>query len=379
MAYKPLVLPTLGSSDFKGEAAWQAGTAQSIVDTSQSLISALVDLKDTNYFSVGDIPSFFEPIFYAGGVDGKLLSAQRPVRPDMTPPNISALIARLNSLVLPTAPVLAFTYSDPGYSSSLRDPMISKLLSDLLTGGYGIDVDDETRLWNRERDREAAAMLMNVEEVKRQATGTSFQMPQGAMFALLQKAQQDFINKTSSVNRDIGIKRADMFVEQRRKVIEQVLAVESQNQALYNAIQVRGLEIARTQIAMAIALFEAGIKAIEIQLSAVLKQIEAQMEFSKTLAMVYNTDIAMYQVYVNALIADSMAFIYNQRNILDRDKTKLFASVEQVRFRLGQLQMTVDNAKDINKVGAEFYRTGLGASLSSTTGLAVQTTDVAAT
>lgn len=377
MAYIPLSLPTMPSSaDYKATANWQAQVSQNLVTSGNSFIQSLIDLKDANFFSVGDVPTFFDPIFYAGGVNGTLLNAQRPVRPDMTPANISALIARLNSLVLPTAPSLSFTYTDPGYVSAMRDPMISKLLSDLLNGGYGIDDADEARLWNRERDREAATWAANLEEVKRQAAATSFAMPPGALFAQIQKAQQDYQNKVSSANRDIGLKRADLYVEQRRRVIEQVISVESQSIALYNAIQGRGLDIAKTQIAMAIALFEAGIKAIEIQLSAVLKQIEAQMEFSKTAAMVYNADIALYQVYVNALIADSQAFIQNQRNILDRDKTKLFASVEQVRFRLGQLQMTVDNAKDINKYGSEFFRTSLGASLSSTNGLAVQTTDV---
>lgn len=375
MAYIPLNLPSIsGTANFSDAANFLAESSEAIVTSGNSFLQSLTDLKSTDFFSVGDIPGFFSPVFYAGALASG--AYVRPTRPDMTPPSIAALIDRLNSLILPTAPDTEFSYADPGYTSALRDPLISKLLNDLLNGGYGIDSDEEARLWNRERDREAAIMLANVEEAKRQSGATSFQMPQGSMYAMLNKARQEYINKTSSVNRDIGAKRADMYVEQRRRVIEQVLATEAQNQALYNAIQGRGFEIAKTQVAMAIAIFESSIKAIELQFSAVLKQIEAQMEFSKTSAMVYNSDIAMYSAYVNALVADSQAFIQNQRNVLDRDKAKLFASVDQVKFRLQQLAMSVENSKDINKYGTEFFRTALGSSLNGINGLAVQTTDV---
>lgn len=377
MAYIPLNLPTLsGTTDFSDAANFLADSAESLVISGNSFLQSLTDLKDANFFSVGDLPSFFSPIFYEGGLGAQAYI--RPTRPDMTPPNISALIDRLNSIVLPTPPTDTFDYFDPGYASVMRDPMIAKLLNDLIFGGYGIDDADEARLWQRERDREAALAQANIDELKRQAASTSFPMPQGALYAAIQKARQEYQNKTSSVNRDIGLKRADLYVENRRRVIEQVIAVESQSIALYNAVQGRGLEIAKTQIAMAISLYEAGIKGIELQFSAVLKQIEAQMEFSKTSAMVYNSDIAMYQAYVNALVADSQAFLQTQRNVLEKDRTKLFASVEQVRFRLEQLRLGVENSKDINRYGTEFFRTALGSTMNGINGLAVQTTDVTA-
>lgn len=373
--YIPLSMPALGTpANYAAQSAWDSQVVQNLTVSGDSFIQSLADLKKSDFFSVGDIPSFFDPIFYAGGLGRD--AYVRPTRPDMTPPSIKALSDRLAALTLPTPPATAFTYADPGYSSALQNPLIAKLLGDLLNGGYGIDDTDETRLWNRARDREAALAQSNIDELKRQAAGTSFPMPQGALYLAIQKSRQDYMAKTSSVNRDIALKRADMYVEQRRRVIEQVIAVESQNQALYNAIQGRALEIARTQVQMAIALFEAGIRFFSLQIEAVMKQIEAQMEFSKTAAMVYSADIALYQVYVNALVADSQAFIQNQRNVLDRDKAKLFANVEQVKFRLEQLRLTVDNARQINQYGAEYFRTGLGAALSSQSGLAVQTTTV---
>lgn len=347
-----------------------------MANEAKSFIADLTAQKSSDYFSVGDIPSFFDPIFYAGGLGQAAFV--RPDRPNMTPPSMQSLIDQLNALVTPTAPTLTFAYTDPGYASAMRDPMISKLLADLLNGGYGIDTADEAALWNRERDRESAMAQSNIDELKRQAASTSFPMPQGSLYRAIEKARQELMNKISSVNRDIGLKRADLYVEQRRRVIEQVISVESQSIALYNAIQGRGLEIAKTQIAMAISLFEAGARFFQLRMEAIQAQIAAQVEFSKAAVMVYSADTAMYQVYVNALIADSQAFIQNQRNTLDRDKTKLFASVEQVRFRLDQLRLGIDNAKDINKTGAEFFRTGFGAALNGVNGLAVQTTDVAA-
>lgn len=373
--YIPLNLPTLtGTANFSSTANFLAAAAGSLVVSGNSFIQNLVDNKNTDFFSVGDIPAFFSPVFYSGGIGANAFV--RPDRPNMTPANLQALFDRINNLTAPTAPVMAFTYTDPGYVGALRDPMIAKLLADLINGGYGIDNNDETNLWNRERDREAAAAQSNIDELKRQAATLGFAMPQGSLYAAIQRARQDYLNKISSVNRDIGLKRADLYVDNRRKVIEQVLSVESQNIALYNAIQGRAIDIQKTQIQMAIALFEAGIRYFEATLAGLVKQVEAQMEFSKTLAVVYNADIAMYSAYVGALVADSNAFLANQRNILDRDKAKLFASVDQVKFRLQQLAMGVDNSKDVNKFGSEFFRTALGATLNGISGLAVQTTTV---
>lgn len=378
MSYVPLNLPTLSgpSTNFSDAANFLANSSEAIVTSGNSFLQALTDLKSTDFFSVGDIPSFFEPIFYAGGLGQAAFV--RPDRPNMTPPSMQALVDQLNALVTPAAPTVTFAYTDPGYASAMRDSLISKLLADLLSGGYGIDTADEAALWNRERDRESAMAQSNIDELKRQAASMSFPMPQGSLYRAIEKARQDLMNKVSSVNRDIGLKRADLYVEQRRRVIEQVISVESQSIALYNAIQGRGLEIAKTQIAMAITLFEAGAKFFQLRMEAIQSQIAAQVEYSKAAVMTYSADTAMYQVYVNALIADSQAFISNQRNILDRDRTKLFASVEQVKFRLQQLQLGIENSKDINKYGTEFFRTALGSSLNGINGLAVQTSDVAA-
>lgn len=375
MDYIPLDIPNMpNNATYANTATWLADTADAVASSAASYLQSLSDLRSTDFFSVGDVPSFFEPIFYSGGLSAAAFV--RPARPDMTPPSMQALFDQLNNLVLPTAPTLTFSYTDPGYASAMRDSMIAKLLADLLNGGYGIDTNDEAAIWNRERDREVAAAQANIAELMRQAASTSFPMPQGALYAAIQRARQDLLNKTSSVNRDIGLKRADLYVEQRRRVIEQVISVESQSIALYNAIQGRGLELAKTQVGMAISLFQSGIEFFKTKVDAIKSQVEAQAEFSKVAVATYSADTAMYQVYVNALIADSQAFIQNQRNILDKDKTTLFASVEQVKFRLEQLRLGVDNAKDLNKYGAEFFRTGLGSALNGVNGLAVQTADV---
>lgn len=374
--YIPLSLPTMdANANFASAANFLAKAAKAIVDSGNSYIQGLNDLKDSDFFSVGGIPEFFSPVFYSGTIEAEAL--RQPTRPaGMTPPNISSLVSRLNSLTLPTPPSSDFTYTDPGYASAMRDPLIAKLLTDLLNGGYGIDDNDEARLWNRARDREAKAMLANIEEVKRQYASTSFSIPQGSMFKAIEKAREAYIDKVSSLNRDIALKRADLYVENRRRVIEQVLATESQSIALYNAVQGRALEIARTEVALAVQLFEAGVRYFMAQIDGITKQIDAQMDFAKANALVYNSDIAMYSAYVNALVANGRNYIATQSNILERDKAKLFASVDQVKFRLGQLQLSVENSKDINKYGADFFRTDLGASMNGINGLAVQTTEV---
>lgn len=370
--YIPLVAPTVPSTaNYNTQAAYLASWNTNIAVSANSYLASLADLKQIDFSQVGDLPAFSSFTLLAD----MTAIGNRPVRPNVDT-DISDLQAQLARLVVPPAPTTNFSYTDPGYSSALRDATIAKIMYDLLNGGYGIDPNDETNLFNRERDREALVTQMNIDEVKRQAASTSFPVPQGSMYMAIQKARQEQMAKLSSVNRDIGIKKADLYVDNRRFIIEKALASEEQSIGLYNAMQNRALEVAKVSVQLTIALFEAGYKYFEGQLRAILSQIEAQVKAEEMQVQLYASDVAAYTSYVNAVATQARVTNDNARLLLERDKTAYLGRVETVRFRLQQLLATIENAKTINQFGAEFFRTGLGASLSSLNGLAVQNSTV---
>jgi hypothetical protein len=357
--YVPLVMPTMtGTADFTKAANFLSEAAANLVESGNSFLATLTELKAIEFSQVGDLPQF-NSVVWLGTTPSTLA---RPDRPTVDT-NVSDLLDQLRALIAPTAPVDTFNYSEPGYSSPLRSPLIEKLLYDLVNGGYGIDTTDEVALFNRERDREELITQANIEELRRQASATGFPMPQGSLYLALQRARQEQMSKLSSVNRDIALKRADLYVDNRRQVIQQVLASEDQSIGLYNAIQNRTLAVAQIEVQLAISLFDAGIRLFDTRIKGLTDQINAQLEAARA-------------AYVNAVVAGAQIDIANSRNILTRDIAAHQARSDIVKFRLQQLSTTVENAKEINKYGTEFFRTALGSAMNGINGLAVQTGEV---
>lgn len=368
--YVPLTLPSFsGTPNYANSVNWISGTASAIASASQSFMTSLSDLGTVDYAIIGDLPTFTTPVIF-GNITGV---GDRPVRPDVDVSNLDALFARLSALTPPDAPITEFTYTEPGYSSILRDPMMQKLLLDLVNGGYGIEASDEEPLWNRMRDREAQAFQSQIEEIKRQATTSSFPLPQGALQAAIAKATQEYTNKLSSANRDVALKRADLYVENRRFTIEKVLASEDQSIGLYNAIQNRLLQAAQVEVTMAVALFDAGVRVFAAQLDSLLKQIQAPLEANRLLVDTYRADVAAYAAFVNAVATAADIDIRNSRNLLDANIAAHSSRVEKVRFKLQELATTTDLRRDIYKYGSDFFRTALGSAMNGINGLAVQT------
>lgn len=374
-AYTQLVLPVMPTNpDAAATANWLGQAAANLVNGGNSFLQSLSDLKDTNFASIGDLPEFTSAV-WAGDTNGIY---QRP-----SPPNVGIittiplLLDQLRTLI-PPSPTgnESFSYTEPGYSSALRQPMIEKLLTDLVSGGYGIDTTDEVALFNRARDREAMLAQASVDEVTRQSAAAGFPLPQGALFAQLNKVRQDQSGKLSTVNRDIALRRSELYVENRRKVIDQVLASETQSLALYDAIQGRTIQTGQIKAQLAIALLQAGIQLFESRVRVLTSQVDATVATTTALTNIYNADVQAYAAYVNAVVAGAQIDVANSRNQLARDVASHQSRVDIVRFKLQQLGLTVENSKGINQYGTEFFRTALGSAMSGITGLMVNTKEL---
>jgi len=371
--YSPLELATMGSpQNYATTAAYVTENAKRVNAAAQSFLKALISIQALDFAQIGDLP-VYESSVLIGSMTG---IGDRPVRPVIQVANFDALLQRLGQLTPPDAPIVDFTYTDPGYASILRDPVMQKLLLDLANGGYGIEPLDEQALWDRARDREAQTYQANLEEIRRLAAATSFPLPQGAKQAAENKAAQEYANKISSINRDIALKRSDLYVENRKFTIEKVLASEEQSITLYNAVQNRALAAAQVEVQLAIALFDAGIKAFQADVDIISKQIEVPLSVNQQLVSLYAADVSAYAAFVNAVATTAEVDIRNSRNILDRNIAQHSSRVEKVRFQLQQLALTTELRKEINKYGTEFFRTSLGTALNGINGLAVQTTEV---
>lgn len=451
---------------------------------------------------------------------------QLPVAPSFSLPSFVAS-APQNQLVPPTN---TFAYVDPGYTSSLKDPLVAKLLDGLTNGGYGIEPNDEQALWARARDRAEQQARIEYAEVDRQSVSTSFPMPQGAYFGRLDKARQKLQEALSEINREIALKRADLYVENRKFTIQEVQKYEQIAISLYNAVQERALNFAKESVQIGILIYDASVKNFnaamdaykteaavfetkiraelvkaelfkaqieaeklrgdfnqtkvnlytaqlqgvqqvvnlyksrveaanllsqlqqqkldafksrvmifsetvrakqaeydmyragitgelakldvyksqiesytsrvqaeevkaritlqgneallqqfkasvqryEAQMQGFMKTVDAKLEKAKTQTSVYNVDVTAYKAYVDALMEGARVRVANQSVNNQWNIAALNSQVEQVKFRLEQLKLSVENMNSINRFGSEYFRTALGATLSGLNGLSVK-------
>lgn len=244
---------------------------------------------------------------------------QLPASPAFDLPSFTA-IAPQNLIAPPTD---RFSYVDPGYVSDLHDPLVQKLLSDLQNGSYGIDAGDEAALWFRARDRAAGQARSEVEEAQRRMAQSSFPMPQGAMIEAIDQAQQKAQSVLSEANREIGLRRSELYVEGRKFTIQQVQGYEKIRIDLYGAQQERALNAAKAVVELGVAVFDASVKNFQVQLDS------------------YKTEASVFESRVRGELAKAEVF----RAQIEAEKTRVEfnrAKLDLYNAQLAAINSTVE-------------------------------------
>lgn len=270
-----------------------------------------IDLPALPGTDVGDAPSDAPSVAEYAAPDAPSVTLptvptfeelQLPAVPSFTMPTFSA-DAPVNNLAAPTQ---QFSFVDAGYTSELRDPLVAKLLYDLENGGYGIDSTDELALWGRARDRAESQGRLAVETALRRGGSLNLPLPSGAVLAAVEQARAEVLRQLSEANREIALKRADMYVENRRFTIEQVQALEKMSIDLYNAIAERALNVAKVTVELGVAVFEASVR-----------NFNAQLDAYKTFAAVFETrvraELTKAEVYKAQLEAERLRGEFNNQ------------------------------------------------------------------
>lgn len=208
-----------------------------------------------------------------------------PVPPSIELPYFEADLP-LDDLVAPSA---EFSFYEQLYSSALLDATKAKLLDDMLNGGYGIEPGDEAQLWERARAREIIAAQQAIDEATSFHAQRGFQLPPGELTVVVQRGAQDLQDKLSSLNRDIALKRADMYVENRKFTITQSTELEGVLINYHNSVMERALNASKAVLDFAIRVFDAQVARYNARMSGY--QIQAQVFESRIRAALSQVEI----------------------------------------------------------------------------------------
>lgn len=294
-----------------------------------------------------------------------------PLSPEIvnpTPPDYPSLTEPtepvLAGISIPTPPVLSlgefdeelteeelpqltaeFNWNEEEYSSELLDAMVAVLLRDIQNGSYGIETTDEELMWQRAREREQQALNQRLEEVSREWSLGGFSLPPGAMMKAVDTANQEFLLKTSSLNREQTLEHSNKYWDGKKFTIDQSRQVEQMLMTYHGAMQERALNAARAEVEVSVAILNAHIAKFTANQQRYL--IKAQVFEAQTRAELAKVEIYKAQIdAVNSLVGYNRALVemYNAqlnavKNIVDRYRVQVEAynvtmNVEKLKIEI---------------------------------------------
>lgn len=252
---------------------------------------------------------------------------QFPLFTDAAPvydPNVEAM--RFDLMVPSIVPFIDNDHSVVDLLTSRRLWLVNRATN----GGTGLPPEIEQAIWDRVRDRESNLMTLAIQDAATQDAALGFMLPSGSIQAKIAKAQQDMYAKTISASRDIGIKQAEMVIDNINKSLQFLGELEGQLVQADMNYKTIHLEAAKYQTDAALKIYDAQIRGYMATLEAKKLNVE-----------IYSSMIEAYKARVQAYAA-----------IIDAEKTK--SDYNRSLVALFEAQIRAEQAKvDIYKTQVE--------------------------
>lgn len=268
-----------------------------------------------------------------------------------------------------------FAFNDEAYQSAMLDEVKAKLMSDLVGGGYGIEAGDEAGLWERARDREAASSGAEVQALARDFASRGFIIPPGAMFGALEGIRAKALDAAATLSRDVALKRADLYVQNRQFTIQQIQALETTLINQHMAVMERVLKAAQVSAQFVVDQYRARLDKARLHVDV----IQARVQSFRELVAAEMSKISVYEAQIKAevvkidldknKISSYVALIGAESARADFDKTKIqnyAALISAESAKISANTQAVENYKariaaelsklDADKVSIDLYR-----------------------
>ena len=311
-------------------------------------LSALGDLVASLTF-VDGVPTWsYEEIGDAARSGYNDVRSQKPKRPDRLgefniglPPDIDPIDLALIKKQCGDLITLISTIPDRFVQAlALYDAVNNMLMYDLTNGGYGIDPRDETALWERTRDRESIAANLGIAEAKKQYAIYGMPIPPGALSGVIGIAITKAQDGMSSVNRDISIKRADLYRVAREFTITKSIELATAQLGL-TKLKIETLRDAVTTILEAAKI---ELEEYKGELSKYGYEFNKIIEEQKIKSEIYRTDITGWSAQMDALTKSYSILQQGNADQLNADRIVASESIQRAQAQIAAFN-TVTNVK----------------------------------
>lgn len=239
-------------------------------------------------------------------------------------------------------PTAVFSFAEAEYRSLVLDELKVKLLDQLLNGGYGIEDQDESGIWQRAREREDIAAAARGDELYRRFAERGFQLPPGELGVALDVAAQAHQNKVSDLSRDVMLKRGDLYVENRKFTIQEARQLENVLIQYHGSVQERALNAAKATLEAGIQLFNAAVAKYNAQLDTY--KAYGQVYETRVRAILASVDIYKTQVEAKRVEADiQRASVENYRAQLEGVNT--LATIYRTQMEAANVRAAIERLR----------------------------------
>ncbi|KWT82913.1 hypothetical protein [Candidatus Magnetominusculus xianensis] len=237
-----------------------------------------------------------------------------------------------------------YELNEQEYTSVLKEAIETLLISDVKNGGTGINPEDERLLWERAKDRQNIEAQTAINEARRNYAAYGFTIPTGAMMSLEESARNKAVKDASSMTRELAIKRADLYVENRKHALDKAISLESTLINFHNSLKERSLNAAK-------AVLDAGMKLYNLQ-----------VERYKTRLSAYKTAADVHEATIRAASTQIQIYKTELEGVLSEEQHRRQAEMERYKEQLSAVNAMISVYKtemEAAKVYSDFENSRL--------------------
>lgn len=250
------------------------------------------------------------------------------------------------------------------------DAISGKVLGDLLTGGYGIDVNDELLLYERARDKELLLANDEIEAVRKQFAEYGLPIPPGAYNDLINKTLEKSFDKISNLNRDIYNKRAELFRAAREFAINKGLEIGKEQLGITD-MKVKALGIAARS---AYEVLSIEIENHKEKLARYTLELTSIFDSQKVLLQEYNSDIDLWKGKLVGMTEVAKLNYESAKYQLEADRLTLDQRIEKAKAQILAFNAEINARTAAINAVLQIYSQQVAGALSSITAVAAEIT-----
>jgi hypothetical protein len=258
-----------------------------------------------------------------------------------------------------TPPEPAFFWEENIYTSDVLEQLKTKLLSDLIAGGTGLDNETEQAIYNRAISRQEEDNERLYSEALNFFSSRGWDLPPGALSGRLMEASNQINRTREDLNNDILIQQSKLAQENTHFIITSSIQNEKNLIDYTNDYQQRAFEAAKFVVEAALIVYRARVEAYKAQFDAYRAKADvyvARIRAESVKAELYKAQIDGLRAVVEidrARVEAYRAQIQGVATLIDMYRTEMEA---------GRIQAEIQRVKiDAFRAQVDAYQAQLGA------------------